>query len=41
MLKQMILINSAEFDYAEIDLSKDMFFAGDNGTGKTSSIIAL
>ena len=37
----MILINSAEFDYAEIDLSKDMFFAGDNGTGKTSSIIAL
>jgi len=41
MLKEMILINSAEFDYAEIDLSKDMFFAGDNGTGKTSSIIAL
>ncbi|CAA6798782.1 MAG: Chromosome partition protein smc [uncultured Sulfurovum sp.] len=41
MLKKMILINSAEFDYAEIDLSKDMFFAGDNGTGKTSSIIAL
>ena len=37
----MILINSAEFDYAQIDLSKDMFFAGDNGTGKTSSIIAL
>ncbi len=37
----MILINSAEFDYAEIDLEKDMFFAGDNGTGKTSSIIAL
>ncbi|SFV62475.1 Chromosome partition protein smc [hydrothermal vent metagenome] len=37
----MILINSAEFDYAEIDLNKDMFFAGDNGTGKTSSIIAL
>ena len=37
----MILINSAEFDYARIDLSKDIFFAGDNGTGKTSSIIAL
>lgn len=37
----MILINSAEFDYAQIDLEKDMFFAGDNGTGKTSSIIAL
>jgi hypothetical protein len=41
MLKKMILINSAEFDYAEIDLQKDIFFAGDNGTGKTSSIIAL
>jgi hypothetical protein len=41
MLKKMILINSAEFDYAEIDLEKDMFFAGDNGTGKTSSIVAL
>ncbi|MFK5975837.1 MAG: ATP-binding protein [Sulfurovum sp.] len=41
MLKQMILINSAEFDYAQIDLEKDLFFAGDNGTGKTSSIIAL
>ena len=37
----MILVNSAEFDYLEIDLSKDLFFAGDNGTGKTSSIIAL
>ena len=37
----MILINSAEFDYARIDLTKDIFFAGDNGTGKTSSIIAL
>jgi len=37
----MILINSAEFDYAKIDLTKDIFFAGDNGTGKTSSIIAL
>ena len=37
----MILINSAEFDYARIDLSKDIFFAGDNGTGKTSTIIAL
>jgi len=37
----MILINSAEFDYAEIDLEKDLFFAGDNGTGKTSTIIAL
>jgi DNA repair exonuclease SbcCD ATPase subunit len=41
MLKEMILINSAEFDYARIDLSKDIFFAGDNGTGKTSTIIAL
>ena len=37
----MILINSAEFDYATIDLSKDIFFAGDNGTGKSSTIIAL
>ena len=37
----MILINSAEFDYARIDLSRDIFFAGDNGTGKTSTIIAL
>ena len=35
------MINSAEFDYAKIDLTKDIFFAGDNGTGKTSSIIAL
>ena len=41
MLKKLILINSAEFDFAEINLEKDMFFAGDNGTGKTSSIIAL
>ncbi len=37
----MILINSAEFDYAQVDLTKDIFFAGDNGTGKTSTIIAL
>lgn len=37
----MILINSANFQIADIDLSKDIFFVGDNAGGKTTSTRAL
>jgi hypothetical protein len=40
-LKEIILINSAGFDFARVKLDKDLFFLGDNGSGKTSFIRAI
>ena len=37
----MILINSANFQFADIDLSKEIFFVGDNASGKTTTTRAL
>jgi len=37
----MILINSANFDLVDIDLSKDIFFLGDNASGKTTTTRAI
>ena len=41
MLKEIFLLNSANFDFAKVDLSRDLFFLGDNGSGKTSFIRAI
>ncbi len=41
MLKEILLINSARFDFARVRLDKDLFFLGDNGSGKTSFIRAI
>jgi len=41
MLKRMILINSANFRIANIDMSKEIFFVGDNVSGKTTTTRAL
>ncbi len=41
MLKEVLLINSANFDFARVNLEKDLFFLGDNGSGKTSFIRAI
>ena len=37
----MILINSANFPLVDIDLSKDVFFLGDNASGKTTTTRAI
>lgn len=37
----MILINSANFQFADIDLSKEVFFVGDNASGKTTTTRAI
>jgi len=41
MIRRMILINSANFDFVDIDLSKDVFFLGDNASGKTTTTRAI
>lgn len=41
MLKELILINSANCDFAKIEVDRDLFFGGSNGTGKTTTIRAL
>lgn len=41
MLQRMLLINSANFQFADIDLSKEVFFVGENASGKTTSTRAL
>lgn len=41
MLEKMILINSANFKFANIDLSKEVFFVGDNASGKTTTTRAI
>lgn len=41
MLKRMILINSANFQFADVDLSKEVFFVGDNASGKTTTTRAI
>ena len=41
MLQEIILIDSARFDFARVRLDRDLFFLGDNGSGKTSFIRAI
>lgn len=41
MVEKIILINSANFNFLEVDLHKDLFFLGDNGSGKTTVIRAI
>ncbi|MDY0193376.1 MAG: hypothetical protein RBR93_07605 [Aliarcobacter butzleri] len=41
MLNRMILINSANFQFADINLSKEVFFVGDNASGKTTTTRAI
>jgi len=41
MLEKMILINSANFKFADIDFSKEVFFVGDNAGGKTTTTRAI
>jgi len=41
MLQEIYLVNSAQFRFAHVDLRRDLFFLGDNGSGKTSFIRAI
>ena len=41
MIQKIILINSANFNFLEVNLEKDLFFLGDNGSGKSTVIRAI
>jgi len=41
MFLKMLMFNSANFKYAEIDLSKEIYFVGDNVAGKTTTTRAI
>ncbi|MRI82793.1 MAG: hypothetical protein C6I05_05465 [Epsilonproteobacteria bacterium] len=41
MIESIYLFNSGGFGYAKVDLERDLFFFGENGSGKTTFIRAI
>ncbi|MRJ02011.1 MAG: ATP-binding protein [Epsilonproteobacteria bacterium] len=41
MIEAVYLFNSGGFGYAKVDLTRDLFFFGENGSGKTTFIRAI